>query len=116
MSRRVLVVDDHEGFRAAARRLLEGLDYDVDEAVDGGSALAAATRTHPDLVLLDIVLPDVDGFTVARELAAAGVPCRILLTSSRDAADYAGPLSAPGAPPFVAKDDLSALVIEDLAW
>jgi signal transduction histidine kinase len=68
----VLIVDDHDGFRESARALLEAEGFAVvGGAADGAAALAAAQRLRPEVVLLDIQLPDLDGFAVARQLAAA---------------------------------------------
>ena len=73
MPQTVLIVDDHAGFRGFARRLLEAGGYTVvGEAADGGSALAAVEALRPELVLLDVVLPDTDGFAVAERLAESG--------------------------------------------
>ena len=74
-ARRVLVVDDHASFRRCASELLSAEGYDVvGEAADGASALALAARLMPELVLLDVQLPDLDGFAVAD--AAAREPSR----------------------------------------
>src|SRR6266700_3323207 len=71
----VVIVDDHAGFRSSARALLEAEGFDVvGEAGDGVSALVAVGRLHPHVVLLDIQLPDIDGFEVADRLALAGHP------------------------------------------
>ena len=71
MSARVLIVDDHAPFRALARRVLTADGFDiVGDATDGASALDAARALRPDVVLLDVQLPDVDGFRVAREAPA----------------------------------------------
>jgi DNA-binding NarL/FixJ family response regulator len=91
MARTVLIVDDHPGFRATAKTVLESEGFEiVGEAEDGLSALRAVDELHPDVVLLDVQLPDIDGLQVAERLVAAGgeVPA-IVLTSSRDAADLA---------------------------
>ena len=103
-------MDDHAGFRATARALLEVEGYDVvGEAQDGVQALRLAKELRPDLVLLDVQLPDFDGFEVASRLTAengADAP-KIVLTSSRDGSDF-GPLVAQsGARGFVAKAELS---------
>src|SRR5205823_3187433 len=75
MAPTALIVDDHPGFRAVARRLLEGAGFRVvGEASEGAGALAAARRLRPDLVLLDIGLPDMDGIRVAEVLAQEGDP------------------------------------------
>jgi DNA-binding NarL/FixJ family response regulator len=102
---RCLVVDDHAGFRAAARRLLESEGWTVvGEAADGATALAAAAALRPDVVLLDIGLPDIDGFAVARGLA--GGSADVVLVSSRDPEAFTGRLAASAAVGFIAKADL----------
>ena len=99
VERTVLIVDDHPGFRSAARALLEADGFDVvGEAADGESGLAAAERLRPGLVVLDIQLPDLDGFAVAERLASAEPPRRSC--SSRAATRSAYPSAAgrqPGA-------------------
>ena len=104
----VLVVDDHAGFRATARRVLEGDGWTVvGEAEDAASALTAIAAFRPDVVLLDIGLPDLDGFGVAELIAEAldGGPA-VVLVSSRDRSAYGGRLAASPAIGFVAKDEL----------
>jgi DNA-binding NarL/FixJ family response regulator len=111
----VLIVDDHAGFRSMARRLLQAGGYDVvGEAADGSSAMQAARQLLPDLVLLDIQLPDVDGCEVARWLAAEANPPAVVLISSRDAEDYGARLAGCGARGFVAKADLSEATLAAL--
>jgi DNA-binding NarL/FixJ family response regulator len=111
----VLIVDDHPSFRATARAILVADGWEVvGEAEDGTSALAAVERLHPDLVLLDVQLPDMDGFAVANELSkeANGTRPQVVLTSSRDAADF-GPLVADsGAMGFVPKAELSGAALQ----
>jgi DNA-binding NarL/FixJ family response regulator len=105
----VLIVDDHEGFRRSARALLEAGGFEiVGEVVDGASAIAAVTRLRPELVLLDVQLPDVNGFEVAARLAAAPHPPAVVLTSGRSASSYRRQLAESAASGFVAKEDLSA--------
>ena len=71
MRRTVLIVDDHEAFRQSASALLEAEGFDVvGQAADGPEAIAEAERLRPEVVLLDIQLPDLDGFAVAERLAA----------------------------------------------
>src|SRR5690242_20151254 len=104
----VLIVDDHDGFRESARALLEAEGFAVvGDAADGAAALAAAQRLRPDVVLLDVQLPDVDGFAVAERLAALREPPRVVLISSRDAAAYGPRLDAAPACGFLAKRELS---------
>ncbi len=103
----VLIVDDHAIFRRSARLLLEAEGYDViGEAEDGRSAVSEAEILEPDLVLLDVFLPDIDGFKVASELTQRGLAV-VILTSSRDGRDF-GPLVAEsGARGFIPKTELS---------
>jgi CheY-like chemotaxis protein len=99
----VLIVDDHPSFRSVARLLLESEGYDVvGEAPDGEAALRLAGELSPDVVLLDLNMPGIDGFEVARRLPAGPA---IVLVSSRDARDI-GPLDG-NVRGFIAKDELS---------
>ncbi len=107
----VLVVDDHEGFRLRTRRLLERERYRVVEAADGADAIRQAEREQPDLVLLDIHLPDIDGFEVARRLRAAGGTGAILLISTHSESDMADRLRDSAADGFIDKADLSTSTI-----
>ena len=109
---RVLVVDDHEGFREVARALLEadGLHV-VAEADDGETAVEAARRYLPDLVLLDVHLPDRDGFEVSRLLAGLPSPPVVVLTSSRPIGDLHRRVADSPAAGFVAKDRLSGAAL-----
>src|SRR5262245_64352564 len=108
MGKRVLIVDDHAPFRAVARELLERAGYTVaGEAGDAAAALAAVVADAPDAVLLDVQLPDRDGFAVATALASAGGPA-VVLVSSREADDYGRRIAACGARGFIPKSKLSA--------
>lgn len=112
MRKTVLIVDDHPSFRASARRMLEADGYEVvGEAADGASAIDAVRELQPDAVLLDIRLPDVDGFEVAERLAANGAAPAIVLTSSRDRSDFGYELVACPARGFIPKGELSAEAI-----
>ena len=112
---RVLIVDDHPDFRADARELLDAAGYDVvGEAEDGASAIAAAQRLAPDVILLDVQLPDRDGFSVAAELAASGNAARIVLISSREAADYGTRIEHPSVAGFIHKPELSRARLAEL--
>jgi DNA-binding NarL/FixJ family response regulator len=111
----VLIVDDHPSFRASARTLLEAEGYEiVGEAENGMSAVTAAERLHPDLVLLDVQLPDLDGFQVADRLRKLADPPLVVLTSSRDGADYGRCIGECGACGFVPKADLSGAALAAL--
>lgn len=109
MPRTVLIVDDHASFRRLARKLLEAGGFTVvGEAADGRSALAAAAALHPQLVLLDVLLPELDGFAVARQLATQAEPPLVVLTSSRDRLELGTRLADAPAVAFLQKDELSA--------
>jgi DNA-binding NarL/FixJ family response regulator len=115
MTPTVLIVDDHPSFRTTARVLLESEGFDVvGEAEDGASALAAAERLHPQVVLLDVHLPDTDGFAVARSLNGGDDGPAIVLTSSRDACDFGTLVAESGARGFVPKGELSGAAITAL--
>lgn len=105
---RVLIVDDYEAFRRQARALLEADGFEiVGEAVDGESALAEAGRLQPEVVLLDIQLPGLDGFAIAERLVGArGAPV-VVLISSRDAGGYRRRLASSRARGFIPKAELS---------
>lgn len=115
MRRGVLIVDDHAGFRARARNVLESEGFEVvGEAVDGDSALAAARRLAPDVVLLDVQLPDLDGFELAKRLTSNGGGPAVILISSREAADFGSLVRSSGARGFIAKDELSGARLRSL--
>ena len=112
MRRTVVIVDDHAAFRSAARTLLDAAGFEVvGEAADGRSAVETVGWLRPDIVLLDVQLPDVDGFAVAELLPADGP--LIVLTSSRAASSFRRRLAANPALKFVAKSDLSAETIAE---
>ncbi|MGZ5312055.1 MAG: response regulator [Solirubrobacterales bacterium] len=115
MARTVLIVDDHAGFRASARRVLEAGGYSViAEAADGSSGVSAAAESRPDLALVDVQLPDFDGFEVTRRLRESGEPPEVVLISSHERADLGSLVEASGARGFVSKADLSAAALEEL--
>jgi two-component system response regulator EvgA len=120
MTTTALIVDDHPSFRRLARRLLESAGYAVvDEVGDGASALAAARALTPDLVLLDVLLPDTTGFEVAKALASEPVRPLVVLTSSRSASDLGPSVDGSSAHSFIAKRDLTpaklAALLEETA-
>jgi DNA-binding NarL/FixJ family response regulator len=113
----VLIVDDHPRFRATARRALECDGWTVvGEAQDGLGGLAEARRLAPDLVLLDIGLPDVSGLEIARRLAqdtdASGIA--VVLVSTQDAGDFEELAAAHGARGFLAKADVCGPALDGL--
>jgi DNA-binding NarL/FixJ family response regulator len=112
VGRSVLIVDDHAGFRRWARAFLSCEGYHVvGEADDGATAVREVVRLRPDVVLLDIHLPDIDGFEVARRVRDGEQPS-IVLISSRDASEFGGRVHASGARGFLAKADLSRSALE----
>jgi DNA-binding NarL/FixJ family response regulator len=113
---RVLIVDDHADFRAFARTLLEVEGFEVvGEAHDGASAIAAARLLKPGIVLLDVQLPDKDGFEVCEELAGDDDAPAVVLTSSRDASSYRRRLVGSRARGFIPKAELSGPGLASLA-
>ena len=111
----MLIVDDHPTFRATARVVLEAEGYEVvGEVGDGAAAIEAAGALSPDIVLLDVQLPDTDGFAVAARLTANGNGPAVVLTSSRDAADFGPLVTESGARGFVPKAELSGAAIAAL--
>lgn len=105
---RVVVVDDHESFRSAARLVLAADGFAVvGEASDGAGAIRACTELGPDVVLLDVQLPDIDGFAVAAALGARADPPAVVLVSSRSRAEYGHRIEDCGARGFIAKAELS---------
>ena len=107
----MLIVDDHAGFRGFARRLLEAGGFTVvGEANDGASALTAVEELRPELVLLDVVLPDTDGFAVAERLAEnRGTGRRPHL--EQEAADFGDRVERSPVSGFIHKDELSGAAL-----
>jgi DNA-binding NarL/FixJ family response regulator len=105
----IMIVDDHAGFRAIARQLLTvGGFRVVGEAEDGRSALELARTLRPQVILLDILLPDLDGFKVAEQLQTEGIGATIVLTSTRDLADYGLGIPTSGISGFLPKAQISS--------
>ncbi|HYM58535.1 MAG TPA: response regulator transcription factor [Solirubrobacteraceae bacterium] len=115
MAPTVLIVDDHPSFRASARVLLEAEGFEVlGEAADAASGLAEAARLRPEVVLLDVQLPDADGFEVAGRLTNGGGGPAVILVSSRDSSDFGPLVTRSGARGFVPKAELSGERIQEL--
>jgi DNA-binding NarL/FixJ family response regulator len=111
----VLIVDDHADFRARTRALLEAEGFSVlGDVADGAAGVEAARALRPDVVLLDIGLPDIDGFEVARNLHAAGGAPVIVFISTRPATEYGPQVAESGAAGFIAKEDLSGQAVTAL--
>lgn len=104
----VLIVDDHPGFRARARAVLESEGFEVvAEAGDGASGVRSAAELAPDVVLLDVQLPDIDGFEVASQITANDAAVQVVLVSSRDGSDFGTLVAGSGARGFIPKAELS---------
>jgi DNA-binding NarL/FixJ family response regulator len=111
----VLIVDDHPSFRTNARAVLEADGFAVvGEAADGASGLDAAARLDPQLVLLDVHLPDIDGFEVAARLTNGGGGPAVVLVSSRDGSDFGPLVGRSGAKGFIPKGELSGAALRAL--
>jgi DNA-binding NarL/FixJ family response regulator len=111
----ILIVDDHAEFRRVARALLQADGFDVvGEAGSGESALAETARLRPSLVLLDVHLPDRDGFEVAARLAQTENPPAVVLTSSRAISSYRRRLADSSVLGFIAKSELSGAALAAL--
>ena len=113
MADRILIVDDHPSFRATVKTLLVADGFEVvAEAADGASALEAIAELRPDLVLLDVQLPDMDGFTVIEAIRRMnGHAPKVVLTSSHDASDFGSIVPRCGAAAFVPKAELSGAAL-----
>jgi DNA-binding NarL/FixJ family response regulator len=110
----VLIVDDHAPFRRAARELFTAEGYEVvGEAADGESALSEVRRLLPAIVVLDVQLPDIDGFEVARRLQAAGHAGITILVSGR-AGGYGRRVAESPALGFIPKGDLTGAALAGL--
>lgn len=108
MSSSVLIVDDHDGFRAWAHAVLETEGYRVvGDAASGEEAISAVRRLRPDVVLLDVHLPDLDGFEVAQRLAEEREPPAVVLVSSRDLEEFGQRVAHSGVRGFISKAELS---------
>jgi DNA-binding NarL/FixJ family response regulator len=115
MAKSVVIVDDHPSFRSSARMLLESDGFEVvGEAATGEEGVEVALDLRPDLVLLDVNLPDIDGFEVATRITADAQPPRVILTSSRDSTDFGPLVQKSGALGFVPKSELSGAALEEL--
>ena len=115
VARTVLIVDDHADFRASARAVLEADGYHVvAEADDGASGVRLAEEVGPAIVLLDVGLPDSDGFAVADRLAAMDAPPDVVLISSRERSAYGRRIDAAPVRGFLAKRQLSGAALTAL--
>jgi DNA-binding NarL/FixJ family response regulator len=115
MHNRVLIVDDHAPFRSITRQVLTADGFlVVGEAADGAEAIRICGDLHPDLVLLDVQLPDIDGFAVAAVLTTRIDPPAVVLVSSRSRTDYGSRIEDCGARGYIAKAELSGDAVRRL--
>lgn len=115
VTRTVLIVDDHPSFRAFARAMLVADGFDVvGELSDGGSVMGAVNELEPDVVLLDVQLPDMTGFDVCSLLEGREDKLKVILVSSRDLSDYGDLVDTSCAAGFVPKGELSGAAIAAL--
>jgi two-component system response regulator EvgA len=115
VERTAVIVDDHAGFRAQAAELLSASGYEVvGSCPDGRSALVVVSALRPEVVLLDVQLPDMDGFSLIAQLEAVHQGAMIVLISTREAADYGGLVGRSGAAGFICKAELSAQSLADV--
>jgi two-component system response regulator NreC len=114
MSVRVLICDDHALVRAGLHRLLESepeIDV-VGEAADAEQALAAIARLHPDVLLLDVVMPGRSGIAALPDLLAASPETRVLLVSMQDDPSYVRQAFAVGASGYLLKEAADAELVQ----
>ena len=112
---RVLIVDDHEGFLDAATALLSASGFEVvGSAVDGESTIEAVVLNRPDVVLVDLQLPGIDGVEVAERLSRLPAPPQVVIISSREKAGEEPRVKAALARGFLPKRSLDAAAITDL--
>jgi DNA-binding NarL/FixJ family response regulator len=117
MAQRVLIVDDHAEFRRLARALLERAGFVVvGEANDGAGTFRAVDAQHPEIVLLDVQLPDCNGFDVARALCDRDDAPAVVMTSSRDMSDFGRRLERSGARGFIPKSRLTGSALAALVY
>jgi CheY-like chemotaxis protein len=105
---RILIIDDDSSFLTTVRLLLEAEGFVVvGEALNGVDGVAAVAELEPDIVLVDVKLPDIDGFEVVARLANAGRSPPVVLTSIRSAADFGDLIETSGADAFISKADIN---------
>ena len=113
---KVLIVDDQKAFRVAAREVVnvtQGFEV-VGEAETGDDSILAARRLHPDLVLMDVNLPGIDGLEASRRIKAEQPEVVVLLLSTYDREDFATRIAGSGASAFIAKASFGPHSLSDV--
>lgn len=108
MRARVLLADDHRDFLAATARLLEPEFDIVDTVGDGQSLVETVPRHDPDLLVIDITMPLVNGIEAARQLTASGARAKIVFLTVHDDEDYVREAQAAGGLGYVVKSRLAS--------
>ena len=116
MTVRVLIVDDQPTFRGAMRMVVETCDdfECVGEAADGDDAVRMVAQLRPDLVLMDVQMPAMDGLLATREITALGLGTRVVLLSTHESRDFDAPAAAAGASSFIPKSSFSMDMLEEV--
>jgi DNA-binding NarL/FixJ family response regulator len=115
MPPRIVIVDDDPSFLATVRLLLEAEGFVVvGEALNGLDGVAAVAELDPDIVLVDVNLPDIDGFEVAQRVADGGRAPPVVLTSIRSAADFGDLVEKSGARAFIMKAEISGEALAEI--
>ena len=113
MTATILVVDDHEMFRDGIRRLLERNGFNViGEAGDGREAMAAVSELSPDLVVMDISMPNVDGITATRDIVASSPDTRVIALSIHGGRRFVENMLQAGAAGYILKDSAPKQLVE----
>lgn len=103
---KILIVEDNEHIRQMVKILVKDLVECVFECGDGAGALSAYTKHHPDWVLMDVDLPEVDGISATRQIVAAHPEARVMMVTNYDDADLREAARTAGACEYVRKEDL----------